>query len=147
MFALLFVLAFFIVGGKTYFILCIAALLNMAVYPFTSEYSVVLESSLDVITLLLIIRLGDRHYWYQIGLLLVAMFSHLLFEVDQRYSTDFIFSNYETAIITITVLQLFGGVYGGYQLVKRLLWNNRNTGLSHRLYSRVVIEEKTWPKE
>ena len=145
-FPVLFFLAFLANGGKTYAILCIAAFLNVALYQFTTEHSVMTEALLDALTLIALISLGDKHLWWQIGWLLVAMILHLQFEVDQVNGTDLILSNYGIAITGITIMQLLGGFYGACNQLSERIWENNQHKRVHT-GGRYLSETKTWRKE
>ena len=119
LFSCLFLCAFLLERSRTYFILFWASIMNMGLYPFTNEYSVVLESSLDVTILLALLLLGDKHRLYQVGLLLIALIFHFRFELDQTYGTDLIFSNYGAAITGITIMQLLGVSHGVFNRLSK----------------------------
>lgn len=128
LFPLLFLCAFLLERSRTYFILLYASLLNMMIYPFTSEYSVVLESSLDVTILLALLLFGDKHRLYQAGLLLIALIFHFRFELDQTYGTDLILSNYGAVITGITIMQLLGVSHGIFNRLSKYLRRNSDYG-------------------
>lgn len=145
-FPALFLLAALFTKSRTYWILCVAAFVNILMYPFTSEYGVVLEASVDLITLSLLIAFGDRHYWYQVGLLMVAMLFHAQFEMDQSTGSDIILSNYSMAITGITMMQLAGVWHGIYSwLLKRVLGGHLYGRPMHTTNRSVM--DKAWQQE
>jgi len=139
--AILFGVASLIEVNRTYLILFFAALVNLAMYPFTSEYSVVLEGSLDLIILVSLLIYGDRHKLYQTGLLFCALFIHLQFELDQVNGTNLIFDNYGTVITGVTIMQLSGVFHGISQRIRK---SNYSWGL--RPHSIDLYRYKVWPK-
>lgn len=146
MIALLFLVAYLLNKNITYLILLVAAALNIIIYPFTSEYSVVIEASLDTFTLLAILFIGDKHKLYQSSLLFFALLCHLQFELDQANTTDLIFSHYATVFIGITIMQLLGAVYGSSNRIPKFLWKGDSDG---HLYANSyrVNGDKVWPKD
>ncbi len=120
LFALLFGLASVFDKNRTYLILFLAAILNLVLYPFTTEYSATIEGGLDALTVVMLTFYGGRHKLYQMGLLCIALFMNLQFELDQANATNLIFSNYGVLIIGITIMQLFGVGYG----VSQRIWQS-----------------------
>ncbi len=117
--------------GATYRILFLAALVNVIVYPFTSDVAVIIEAMVDSSFLMFLILYGDRHVKYQCALLFIVLFNHLVFELYPNYI-------YGDLITLITILQL-GGVYGFLERV----WthNHDNNVYSHS--SSYLHKEKT----
>jgi hypothetical protein len=141
-FFLLFVLAFLFKQSATYGILMVAAFLNVVIYPLFSEYSVLVEAGLDTLVLVSLVVYGDKHRFYQIGLLLCALLLHVQFELDQANGTDLIFSNYGGVIIGITIMQLLGVFHGFSQ---RIWKGNHCWGVySHSIN---LNRFKVWPKD
>ena len=143
MFTLLFLLAFLVERNRTYCLLFYAAVLNMILYPFTSEYSVALEAGLDLVILLCLVVFADKHRVYQLSLLLVALFCHFQFELDQATGGNLIFTNYGSVIIGLTIMQLLGALYG---VLDRLLQYLRKSSNDRSLYSSSYNRSNLWPK-
>jgi hypothetical protein len=124
----------------------VAAFANMIVYPFTDEYSVILQISLNAVILFWLIARGDKHYCWQIGWLMFAIACGVQFELDQADGTNVILSNYDATIIGITIMQLMGAGYGiTLGLFERLRQGNMWSFLP--VHSRDTVMVKTWPKK
>jgi hypothetical protein len=146
LFSILFGTVLLVEMSRTYLILFFAAIANLVMYPFTIEYSVVLEAGLDGLILWLLIFWGDKHKVYQIGVLFCALLLHMQFELDQANGTDLIFSHYGAIIIGITVMQLLGASHGVLNRFSELLWPRNHY---KRLYSsgHNLDRSKVWPKD
>jgi len=146
LFAVLFMLAFAVEQNRTYCILFYASVLNLILYPFTSEYSVVFEGALDLTILMAIVFWADKHRTYQTSLLLFALAVHLQFELEQAYGTSLIFDHYTNIFIGITIMQLLGAVYGGLNRFSEHLWpGNHNSRLCSGGHH--FNRGKVWPKD
>jgi len=141
-FAILFGVVSLIETNRTYLILFLAALANLVIYPFADVYSAELEARLDLIVLLAVLVLGNRHVKFQVGLLLFALLMHNKFELDQANGTDLIFSNYGGVIIGITIMQL-SGVFHGF--LKRIWKSNYYRGVHFN--SANLNRIKVWPEK
>ena len=96
---------------ETYKILLVAAVANVIVYPFTSEYSAFLEGTINAVALFMLIDYGDRDRRFQTILLSYAFVCCLVFEVGQLIGNGMIIYGYGSVVTAITIMQLLGGGY------------------------------------
>jgi len=123
-FLALFYIAFKLIGGATYVVLLISACVNVALYSFTSEYSVLLPATVDMLTLSALIVYADRHRRLQIGLLFIALSCHLFIELLRPVASDVVFWGYGAAITIITVWQLSGAANAAIDRLLERLWHS-----------------------
>lgn len=130
-FLILFGIIYYLVRNSTYKLLFIAAILNVLAYPYTSETSVLIPGTIDFIVLCALMKYGDVHYRYQVGLLVLSLLAHIVRETVHVADTDIMFSSYEPALTLITIAQLLGA---GYALVDRLFERIRVTHSANILF-------------
>jgi len=126
---------------ETYKILLVAAIANVIVYPFTSEYSAFLEGTINAVALFMLIDYGDRDRRFQTILLSYAFVCCLVFEAGQLIDNGMIIYGYGSVVTAITIMQLLGGGYavvlgflGGASNYNRLgvLRNHFNTKMGDK---------------
>jgi hypothetical protein len=108
-----FIAACALCGGKTYIILALASIFNVFVGYHEPTSTVVYSAGLDVITLIAILTIGDKHIDFQKQILITCLFLHVLFEIGQSIEANPILHSYTSFILTMTILQILGAVYGG----------------------------------
>lgn len=145
-FLALFGLVYYFNRCETYKILLVAAIANVIVYPFTSEYSAFLEGTVNAVALFMLIDYGDRDKDIQKKLLAYAFVLCLLFEVGQAIGNDALIYGYGSVVTAITIMQLLGG---GYAVVLGLLGgaSSHNRLDMLRDYFNTKMGEKSCQKE
>ena len=143
-FLALFYAAYRVMGGITYKILLISSIANAIAYPFTSEYSVLLPATIDLITLSLIIHFSGYHWKLQAGLIFLAILCHRSIESDRLTGSNMVFDAYGAIITTITIGQLLGAGHAVItRLFERLLATAGFDNLCHSSCSPVLSQVKS----
>lgn len=70
-------------------------------------------SVIDTVTALMILRFGDKVKLYQVILLLTAVSTHYLIEVDLTTGSSAVYDIYFEVVAVITILQMIGAGFDG----------------------------------
>ena len=101
---------------NTILILVAASYINVIVNSFMGPedpFLVPIYSSIDVLTIIILIKHGDILKGYQSALLTVAVFIHLALLIDVNYKFNIIYDDYEKVLGMVTIFQLIGGLVHG----------------------------------
>lgn len=104
-----------VVRTRTFIILFIASWINLFVDQFTTEHTeflMLLYASIDFLTALAILCLGDTRQVYQSLCLFAMVVCHYMLEWDLLFDTSIIYENYESVVSFLILMQLVGASCG-----------------------------------
>jgi hypothetical protein len=101
--------------ARTYLILALAAVADTLINADPdSDLFLLICGTVTIITFWAVRELGDMHKIYNLTLLVCALLTYCVVQLGILLNSDILINVFYETIIIITMLQLLGGVYGGF---------------------------------